>query len=117
MLDEDTSESRPDKQQSKPPETAFAPPPLFKNLTVFTDVNKLRAFDPLNQRFNVVYPTPATTDNSNTHFAILALWAAQRHNVPMKRTLAAVVRRFYLSQGAAGTMTTFRVVVGRQIRP
>jgi hypothetical protein len=39
--------------------------------------------------------TLATTDNSNTQFAILALWAAQRYDVPMGRTMNLVVRRFH----------------------
>src|SRR5262249_46856572 len=35
-----------------------------------------------------------SSDNSNTQFAMLALWAAQRHGVPLDRTLARVDRRF-----------------------
>jgi hypothetical protein len=45
----------------------------------------------------------ATTDNSNTQFAILALWAAQRHGIPMDRSLQMVVRRFQTSQNADGS--------------
>jgi hypothetical protein len=41
---------------------------------------------------------PQRSDNSNTQFAILALWAARRHNLPLERTLALVVKRFRTSQ-------------------
>jgi hypothetical protein len=37
-------------------------------------------------------------DNSNTQFAILALWAARRHNVPMALSLAHLDRRYRTSQ-------------------
>ena len=33
-------------------------------------------------------------DNSNTQFAIIALWSARRHGVPVNQTLAAVEGRF-----------------------
>jgi hypothetical protein len=36
----------------------------------------------------------ARTDNSNTQFAILAMWTAQRHEVPVRRTLQLIVKRF-----------------------
>jgi hypothetical protein len=45
----------------------------------------------------------ATTDNSNTQFAMLALWAAGRHDVPMKRSLDLLVRRFRTSQNDNGS--------------
>lgn len=34
------------------------------------------------------------TDNSNTQFALLGLWAAQRHSVPVKPSFALLVERF-----------------------
>jgi len=42
------------------------------------------------------------SDNSNTQFAILALWAAGRHQVPMERALVRITQRFRRSQTAAG---------------
>jgi hypothetical protein len=41
-------------------------------------------------------------DNSNTQFAILALWAARKHDVPLDRTLALINKRFRASQNADG---------------
>jgi hypothetical protein len=42
-------------------------------------------------------------DHSNTQFAIMGLWAARRHDVPMERTLLLVERRFRSSQNADGS--------------
>jgi hypothetical protein len=43
------------------------------------------------------------TDNSNTQFALLALWAARRHGVPVGATLRLAVERFERSQNADGS--------------
>src|SRR5205085_466175 len=42
------------------------------------------------------------SDNSNTQFALLALWVAGRHKVPTERALALVARRFKASQNKEG---------------
>ena len=42
------------------------------------------------------------TDNSNTQFATLGLWAAGRHGVPMERALARLGQRFQVSQTPHG---------------
>jgi DNA-directed RNA polymerase subunit RPC12/RpoP len=42
-------------------------------------------------------------DNSLTQFAILALWAAQKHGIPAERSLAFAEARFRSSQGPDGT--------------
>jgi hypothetical protein len=44
-----------------------------------------------------------STDNSNTQFALLALWAARRHDVPVATTLRLAARRFENTQNADGT--------------
>jgi hypothetical protein len=44
----------------------------------------------------------ADTDNSNTQFAILALWAARRHDVPVDYALLTAYRRFVATQGEDG---------------
>ena len=43
-------------------------------------------------------PLGGTTDNSTTQFAVLAIWAARRHDVPMERTLHLISRRYQTSQ-------------------
>ncbi len=43
------------------------------------------------------------SDNSNTQFGILGIWAARRHGVPVGRTLALIERRFRASQNQQGT--------------
>ncbi|MCC6417877.1 MAG: hypothetical protein IT429_06460 [Gemmataceae bacterium] len=45
----------------------------------------------------------APGDNSNTQFAILAIWAARKHDVPLDKTLALVNRRFRTTQNADGS--------------
>jgi hypothetical protein len=42
-------------------------------------------------------------DNSNTQFAILGLWAARGHDLPLDRTLALIVRHFRSSQNPDGS--------------
>lgn len=44
-------------------------------------------------------------DNSNTQFAILALWAARGHKVPLDRTLKLIDKRFRSTQNADGRWT------------
>jgi hypothetical protein len=41
-------------------------------------------------------------DNSNSQFALLALWAARRHDVPTERTLALAEERYHVYQKADG---------------
>ncbi len=45
------------------------------------------------------------TDNSNTQFATLGLWAAGRHGVPMERAPARLGQRFQVSQTPGGGWT------------
>ncbi len=42
-------------------------------------------------------------DNSNTQFALLALWTARRHEVPVDPSLSLVARRFRASQNKDGS--------------
>ncbi len=50
----------------------------------------------------VVQPPKGHEDNSLTQFAILALWAAQKHGVPADRSLAFAETRFRASQHPNG---------------
>jgi hypothetical protein len=45
----------------------------------------------------------ALTDNSNTHFAMIGLWTARKHDVPVDRTFTLVNRRFRTTQATNGT--------------
>ena len=47
-------------------------------------------------------PAAQGSDNSNTQFAILAVWVASRHGVPLERTVAMLVKRFRTSQDGHG---------------
>ncbi len=84
-----------------------APPTVprdFKVLTVFQDPAKLAAWqDPPNGPLTVNQLFTGSTDNSNTQFAILALWAARRHGLALGPTLRLVARRFENSQNPDGT--------------
>jgi hypothetical protein len=84
-------------------------PLILKDLAIFQDSSHL--FKRREVRIHEEMPPPdlnprflvGTTDNSNTQFAVLALWAARRHGVPVDRTLALVVKRFMTSQNSDGT--------------
>ena len=83
---------------AKPVAPAAEVPARLKGLTVFKDPEKLVMRDPV----ATGVPRMTVTDNSNTQFAILALWVAQRHDVPLDRTLRLMVRRFETSQNVDG---------------
>jgi hypothetical protein len=86
----------------KPPPGAKAPPapripPNFTKYPALQDLNKLIIGDDPADNVDGV-----RTDNSNSQFAILALWVAQRHGVPVERTLNLVVQRYLTSQEKNG---------------
>jgi hypothetical protein len=74
--------------------------PRLKKLTVFREPDLLSPTDPTAHNFD---PADPTTDNSNTQFALLALWRAQKYDVPVARTLNRVVRRFHSTQNPDGS--------------
>jgi hypothetical protein len=81
-------------------------PPALKRLAIFQPpAELLRPVEPINKpgMRDVLYV--GVTDNSNTQFALLALWAARRHGVPIERTMRLAVQRFRLSQQPDGTWT------------
>ena len=67
----------------------------LKALPVLQDPDKLTPVDPPEKRH---VPIWGTTDNSNTQFAMLAIWAARRHGLPVSRTLKLVLKRFETGQ-------------------
>jgi hypothetical protein len=75
-------------------------PQSLRGLTVFQRLDWLASRD-LPERGE--QPLLPTTDNSNSQFAILALWAAQRHGIPMERTLRRVALRYATSQSPNGS--------------
>jgi hypothetical protein len=80
------------------PKVSDVVPRYLRNLPVFLEGKRVLV-DPPNRDHKALSPT---TDNSNTQFAMLALWAAGRHDVSTKRSLDMIVRRFQTSQNADG---------------
>lgn len=74
--------------------------PGMRQWSVFLPANRIVLADPAEKRSELFN---GTTDNSNTHFATLAVWAARRHDVPVERTLDLLAQRFRTSQNADGT--------------
>jgi hypothetical protein len=62
-------------------------------------------------------PDSDVSDNSNTQFAILGVWTARRHGVPMESTLALITRRFRDSQADDGTWAYRFAVPGNSGTP
>jgi hypothetical protein len=79
-------------------------PAHMKRWSVFQGPNVTVLGDPKDKASE---PFNATTDNSNTHFATLAMWAARKHDVPVERSLTLLAQRFRTSQGPDGTWGYF----------
>lgn len=77
-------------------------PEDMRRLPVWDDTKGKPNSDPANKNSDLF---DATTDNSNTHFAMVGLWAARKYDIPVDRTFALVARRFRASQGSGGTWT------------
>jgi len=75
-------------------------PEALQGLPVLTPPAELALDDPLDKTNEPIW---GTTDNSNTQFAMLAIWASRRHGVPVDRTLNLLVRRFHKSQNPNGS--------------
>jgi hypothetical protein len=54
-------------------------------------------------------------DNSNTQFALLALWAARRHGIPLGRTFALAERRFRETQHLDGGWAYMGMIGARSV--
>lgn len=88
------------------------PPKLkgFKGLAVFQEWEKINWREQVNMAklsFKTLgaqsVPLVGSTDNSNTQFALLALWVAQHHGIPTAPTFRLLVKRFETSQYQNGT--------------
>jgi hypothetical protein len=76
-----------------------AAPAYLAHLPVLQEPARLTMQDPKDKGQE---PTYGTTDNSNSQFAMLGLWVARRHNVPVMRSLNLIVKRFHTSQNPDG---------------
>jgi hypothetical protein len=92
----------------QPPEV----PAALKKLPVFRDPDQM-----MKQLLSRGRPSD-TSDNSNTQFALLALWVAQRHGVTAHRSMRMIVHRFHSSQNPDGSWSYgYRFGGGLQERP
>ncbi len=98
--DDKPAEGKPAPAEAKKPAKPYVIPERIQMFTVVQDPLLHVLQDPKGKAFDLFL---TTTDNSNTQFAILALWTAQRHGVPMNRTLNLIVRRYITSQNMDGT--------------
>jgi hypothetical protein len=79
-------------------------PQSLRLLAIFQKPDRLVWQDPPDMPGNKQFkPIVGMTDNSNTQFALLGLWAARRHDVPIERTLRLAVQRFETSQNSDGS--------------
>jgi hypothetical protein len=82
---------------------ALQVPRQLKHLTVFQDPHRLKWVEPHSTEFGRhTQLFVGTTDNSNTQFAMLGLWVAQRHGIPMEPTFCRMVERFEKTQRKDG---------------
>jgi hypothetical protein len=72
----------------------------MRDLPVLQRPNRLPQVEQSQDRHKPIW---GQTDNSNSQFAMLAIWAARRHGVPVDRTLKLVVRRYESSQNKDGS--------------
>jgi hypothetical protein len=93
MPDPGDKPAKPDPAKPKQPTKVVIPPGL-RGLPVLQDLGNGMLADPPNKGNDPL----GTTDNSNTQFAMLAIWAARRHEIPTRRTLTLIARRFNTSQ-------------------
>ncbi len=87
--------------KTKPSEPAAARATLEK---LAPALKKVMALQPAEASTRPLAPTGANAanDNSNTQFAILAIWVSGRHDVPTEKVCALIDRRFRTSQGTGG---------------
>jgi hypothetical protein len=89
------------KDDKTQPNAAEQPPHIKRTLadvpTRLRHIPALQVGDPATRNM-----TNAASDNSNTQFALLAIWVSGRHDVPTERTCALIDRRFRTSQANDG---------------
>jgi hypothetical protein len=75
-------------------------PPVVRRLAIVNATEKPRGLQNGKGRWMQFFG--GRDDNSNSQFALLALWAARRHDVPTERTLRLADKRFHTSQNTNG---------------
>jgi hypothetical protein len=73
-------------------------PRSLKGLTVFQEPGSLWIEPPQELPGSTRILFEGLSDNSNTQFAMLALWAARRHGIPLEPTFQLLAERFERSQ-------------------
>jgi hypothetical protein len=96
----DADKLKPVEPKKPGPSAKVVIPGALKLLPVLRDPDTLLLKDPEDK---LEQPIFGTTDNSNSQFAFLALWAARRHGVPIDRSLKLIVRRYTSSQNTDGS--------------
>jgi hypothetical protein len=92
----------------------------MERLSVFKDLEKINWVErPSPKGSKESLPLVGITDNSNTQFAMLALWTAQRCNVPTESTFRLLVERFERSQQGGygfpkGNMSNSSMICGNR---
>jgi hypothetical protein len=71
-----------------------------KKMAIFQDLDKLMVKRPALPPGQAI---PGASDNSTTHFAVLAIWAAQRIGVPVERSVRLIGKHFRTSQNSEGS--------------
>lgn len=98
---------------AKPPNAPHLAPPIAQagvrpklsadHPTTSSGAEAMRAeFLPEFVRKLPIHPRSSRADNSNSQFALLALWAARRHEVPTEMTLALAEERYRVFQNPDG---------------
>jgi hypothetical protein len=86
------------------PETGRVPDPAPRRTVKLDDLpGNLRNLPVIQFRLGATVHVAGTGDNSNTQFAILALWVARKYGLPVERTVALVDARFRRSQNEDGS--------------
>jgi len=91
-----------DRAGPKAPSRTTAPPLRGAGSPLPTDLSELPVAQ-YQPGTPLTFKPHAHEDNSLTQFAVLALWTAQRHGVPVERSLAMVDARFRASQAVDGS--------------
>lgn len=99
-----SKEMRDGKKTREQALAGMAAPPLLQALPAFRAGSALIGREPPENAHTIAESAERVslvgrTDNSNTQFALLGLWAAQRHGVPAEPPFEILVQRFERSQG------------------